>query len=80
MQFTNDIANRILRRGHAKENLDGAGVILIEPAFERSGRGRVAAFERFKNGNGRRKSRVGDSLVQWKFSGGKKLPEDERET
>ena len=52
-EFADDFANRITGVGDAEQNLNLAGVILIEPALERFGGGGVAAFERFEQGDGR---------------------------
>jgi hypothetical protein len=53
---------------------------LIEPALERFGRGGVAAFERFEQGDGRGKRQIRGAPVQWKTPGGEPLPEREGKT
>ena len=54
--FLNHFAGRIVRAGDAEKNLDWAGIILIEPASQRTGGGVVAALERLEQRDGRRES------------------------
>jgi len=76
----NDFADGIAGVGDAEEDLGLAGIILVEPALERFGGGRVAAFERFEDGNGGRKIRFGNPSVERELLRGEKLPEQQRET
>ena len=77
--LTHHFTNRVIGIGDAKQDLHRAGIILIEPALQRSGGRFVAAFEGFEQGDGRRKGRVGDAPVQGKAPGRQPLPEDERQ-
>ena len=79
-EFANDGADRIPGIGDAEQNLNRAGVILIKPALERFGGGGVAAFERFEQGDGGGKGKIGDAPVQRKTPGGEPLPEREGKT
>jgi hypothetical protein len=78
MSSRTDFTNRIAGVGDAEEDLGRPGIILVEPALQRFGGGGVTAFEGFEQGNGRRKRRVRDPLVQGESPGGQPLPECER--
>ena len=76
-EFADNGAGRVAGVGDAEKDLDRAGVILAEPALERCGGGGVAAFERFEQGDGRGKGRIGDAPVEGKPPGGEPLPKQQ---
>ena len=52
-ELADDPADRVVGRGHAEEDLHGAGVLLGEPASQAVLGGRVASLERLEQGQGR---------------------------
>jgi len=78
LQFANDADNRVIRRVHAEQKLHTASVLLNEPAPQTILRGRLAAFERLEQSNGRGKRMGGQTLVQRKSPRHQPLPEQQR--
>ncbi len=52
-ELANNLASPVFRLGHAQQNLNRPGVLLGEPASQAVFRGRIAALERFEQGDSR---------------------------
>ena len=76
-QFPHDPAHRIIRRGHAAQDLHRAWVLLREPASQTLLRFRVAALERFEQRQAGQRARPNRAAMQGKAFRDPPAPEGE---
>src|SRR5207249_8551766 len=74
-QWADQVADRIVRRRHAEEDLPRTGVILVQPTLETVNGFGVGALERLEESHGRCEAFVSDAVMQWETERDEQLPQ-----